>query len=99
MRYPADWARYVTDPRAGPPGGESRAALLERVVRAIQGAAARLSCPAVLVTHGGVMRAVLAALPAGPDAGSGARGPIPNGGVVRVSLAAGQPVAAARLGF
>lgn len=98
-RYPTDWARYVADPRAGPPGGESRAALLERVVRAVQGAAARLSCPAVVVTHGGAIRALLAELVAAPGAASGAPGPIPNGGVVRVSLAAGQPVAATRLGF
>lgn len=98
-RYPAGWARYVADPRAGPPGGESRAALLERVVRAVGGVASRVSCPVVLVTHGGAIRALLAALAAAPGATSGASGPIPNGGVVRVSLAAGQPVAARRLGF
>jgi probable phosphoglycerate mutase len=89
-RYPEDWARYLADRHAGPPGGESRAALLERVVRAVQGAAARLSPPALLVTHGGAIRALLAAVPADP----GAPGRIPNAGVVRVSLVAGQPVAA-----
>lgn len=92
-RYPVDWARYVADPHAGPPGGESRAALLERVVRSVQGVAARLSCPALLVTHGGAIRALLAALPPAPGMASGAPGPIPNGAVMRVSLAAGQPVA------
>jgi probable phosphoglycerate mutase len=89
-RYPEDWARYVADRHVGPPGGESRAALLERVVRAVQGAAEQLSAPALLVTHGGAIRALLAAVPEAP----GAAGRIPNAGVVRVSLAAGRPVAA-----
>ena len=94
-RHPREWARYVADPHAGPPGGESRATVLERVVRAVEGAAARLSEPALLVTHGGAIRALLAALPATTGApGSGAPGRIPNGGVVRVSLAAGRTVAA-----
>ena len=95
-RYPDEWARYVADPRAGPPGGESRAAMLERVVRAVQLAAARLSGPALVVTHGGAIRALLAAFPAAHGApASGAPGRIPNGGVVRVSLSGGRPVAAA----
>ncbi len=95
-RYPDEWARYVADPHFGPPGGESRAALLERVVRAVKGAAARLSCPALLVTHGGAIRTLVAALPAAAGApASGARPVIPNGGVVRVSLRAGEPGAAA----
>jgi probable phosphoglycerate mutase len=93
-RFPGDWARYATDPRAGPPGGESRAALLERVLRAVHRAAARLSSPPLVVTHGGAMRALLAAIPA---AASGPPGRIPNAGVVRVTLAAGEPVAAAWL--
>jgi broad specificity phosphatase PhoE len=93
-RHPEAWARYVADPKAGPPGGESRAALLERVVRGI-GAAARLSGRALVVTHGGALRALLAAFPPGPGtATAGAPARIPNGGVVRVSLAAGKPVAA-----
>lgn len=94
-RYPADWARYVADRRAGAPGGESRAALLDRLVPALAGAAARLPGPALLVTHGGALRAVLAAFPADP--GAPAPPPperIPNGGVVRVSLARGRPVSA-----
>jgi probable phosphoglycerate mutase len=97
-RYPDDWARYATDPRPGPPGGESRAAVLERVLGALHRAAARLSHPPLIVSHGGAMRALLAAFPAGTGTqASGAPGRIPNGGVVRVSLAAGQPVAAAWL--
>lgn len=94
-RYPHEWARYVLDPHGGPPGGESRAVLVERVVRAVAGAAARLPSPALLVTHGGAMRALLAALPATPGGRApGAPAKIPNGGVVRVRLAAGRPVAA-----
>jgi probable phosphoglycerate mutase len=93
-RYPEEWARYVADRQAGPPGGESRAALLERVVRAVHGAAEQLSAPALLVTHGGAIRALLAAVPASP----GAPGRIPNAGVVRVSLAAGRLVTATWVG-
>jgi probable phosphoglycerate mutase len=64
-------------------------------VRAVAAAAAQLPGPALLVTHGGALRALLAALPAGPGASaSGAPARIPNGGVVRVSLEAGRPVAA-----
>jgi probable phosphoglycerate mutase len=89
-RYPDDWARYASDPRGGPPGGESRATVLERVLGALARAAARLSSPPLVVTHGGAMRALLATLPAP----SRAPGRIPNGGVVRVSLDGGRPVAA-----
>ena len=97
-RYPDHWARYVADPSAGPPGGESRAAVLDRVLLAVREAAARLACPPLLVTHGGAIRALLAAFPATHGApASGAPRPIPNGGLVRVSLAAGQPIEATRL--
>jgi probable phosphoglycerate mutase len=94
-RHPEEWARYVAEPHVGPPGGESRAAVLERVVRAVEAAAARLSGPALLVTHGGAIRALLGVIPATVGApATGVPGRIPNGGVVRVSLAAGRPVAA-----
>jgi probable phosphoglycerate mutase len=94
-QYPEDWARYVADPHAGPPGGESRLALAERVVRAVAVAAARLPAPALLVTHGGAMRALLRAF-SEASGRTAAAGParIPNAGIVRVKLAAGQPVAA-----
>ncbi len=93
-RFPEDWARYVADPHAGPPGGESRGALVERIVRAVSAAAARLPSPPLLVTHGGAMRALLAALPAGPGTGPRASERIPNAGCLRVSLAGGRPVSA-----
>lgn len=94
-RYPEAWSRYVANPQAGAPGGESRAALLERVVRAVQGAAARRRDPVLLVSHGGALRALLGALPAVPgEPVSGAPPKIPNAGLVRVSLSGVQPVAA-----
>jgi probable phosphoglycerate mutase len=96
LRFPEEWARYAADPPLGPPGGETRAALLERLVPAVARAAERLAPPPLIVTHGGALRALVARIaavrgtaPARPP------GPIPNGGVLRVSLAAGQPVAAA----
>jgi probable phosphoglycerate mutase len=92
-RHPEDWARYVVDPHLGPPGGESRAALLDRVVRAVRGAAARLPGPALVVTHGGAIRALLGAFPAAAPTIDPRRS-IANGAVVRVSLEAGRPVAA-----
>jgi broad specificity phosphatase PhoE len=61
-------------------------------------AAARLPGPPLVVTHGGAIRALLASIPPEPGAaGDGAPARIPNGGVVRVALAAGRPVAAAWL--
>jgi probable phosphoglycerate mutase len=97
-RHPEEWARYRAEPGVGPPGGETRRALLERLLPAIARAAERLAPPPLIVTHGGAMRAVLAALgPGGPPPPAPLPARIPNGGVLRVSLAAGAPVAAAWL--
>jgi probable phosphoglycerate mutase len=88
-RFPDDWARWVGDSWATPPGGETGAALLSRVVLAIDRVAERLTAPALVVTHGGVMRAIL-----GEGAGAANAVPdqtaIPNGGVLRVRVAAGR---------
>jgi probable phosphoglycerate mutase len=62
-------------------------------VPAVEAAAARLPGPALLVTHGGALRALLAAFPVGSQAPA-APDRIPNAGVVRLSLAAGKPVLA-----
>jgi probable phosphoglycerate mutase len=95
VRFPEDWSRYVADPHAGAPGGESRAALLARVVRAVQGAAARRPDPVLVVSHGGALRALLGALPAAPGAPISSAPPkIPNAGLVQVSLSGVRPVAA-----
>jgi broad specificity phosphatase PhoE len=94
-RYPDAWARHLSDRRTPPPGGESTDALLARAVPAIHRIADRLASPALLVTHGGVMRAFLAtALEAGPGE---APAFVPNGGVWRVRLVAGRVVGAESL--
>ena len=98
-RFPEEWARHVSDPRSPPPGGEAADALLARAVPAIHGVAERLASPAVLVTHGGVMRAFLAAA-LGAAPGPAPVAPprfIPNAGVWRVRLVAGRVVGAAAL--
>jgi len=95
-RFPDDWARYAADRQAAPPGGESRSALAERVLRAVEGAAARLDERVLLVTHGGAIRALLASLASSDQ--SPAPGRIPNAGIVRVRLAGGKAVAATMVG-
>jgi probable phosphoglycerate mutase len=97
-QFPEEWARHVSDPRTPPPGGESVDALLARVVPAVHGAAERLASPALLVTHGGVMRTFLAAA-LSAAAGTPVAPPrfIPNVGVWRVRLVAGRVVGAAAL--
>lgn len=98
-RFPEEWARHLSDPRMPPPGGESTDALLARVVPAIQRAAARLASPALLVTHGGVIRALVASA-LGAASGSAPVAPprfVPNGGVWRVRLVAGRVVGAEAL--
>ncbi|HZZ85160.1 MAG TPA: histidine phosphatase family protein [Anaeromyxobacteraceae bacterium] len=95
VRYPGQWALHLSDPRVAPPGGESMDALLARVVPAIHRAAERLEAPALLVTHGGVMRAFLAAtLDAAPLSPPRV---VPNCGVWRVRLVAGRVAGAAAL--
>ncbi len=98
-RFPGEWVRHLSDPRAPPPAGESTDALLARIVPAIHRAAERLESPALLVTHGGVMRAFLAAA-LGAAPGPAPVAPprfIPNGGVWRVRFVAGRVVGAAAL--
>jgi probable phosphoglycerate mutase len=95
-RFPEEWARHVSDPRTSPPGGESMDALLARVVPAVHRVAEGVASPALLVTHGGVMRAFLtAALGAASDPAPPRV--VPNGGVWRVRLVAGRVVGAAAL--
>jgi broad specificity phosphatase PhoE len=93
VRHPEAWARYVADAGPAPPGGESRDALLGRLLPALLGAAARLAPPPLVVLHGGSMRALLAehlgsmprpSSPAWPLHG------IQNGHVFRVTLDRGR---------
>jgi probable phosphoglycerate mutase len=99
-RFPDAWARYVADAHATPPGGESRAALVARVVPAIHSIAERLASPVLVIMHGGAMRALFRdcadAIP-DPASAEWARHGIPNGGVFRVTIASRRIVEAVRL--
>ncbi len=99
-RHPEAWARHLADPGPAPPGGESREELLGRLLPALVSVATRLPGPALVVLHGGSMRALLAghlgdmprpSSPAWPLHG------IRNGHVYRVTLQGGQVVAASRV--
>lgn len=94
QRHPEEWARYAADPGLGPPGGESRSALLERLRRAVHGVANRLAPPPLVVTHGGAMRALVAGLAVASSSGR-PLGHIPNAGVLRLGIGTdGAPVSA-----
>ncbi|ACG74202.1 phosphoglycerate mutase [Anaeromyxobacter sp. K] len=98
VRHPDAWARHLADPRTPPPGGETHDALLARVMPAVHRVAERLASPALLVTHGGVIRAFLSAvLDAGPGGRVVAPRLVPNGGVWRVRLVDGRVIGAAAL--
>jgi probable phosphoglycerate mutase len=104
-RFPEEWARYHADPRTAPPGGEPQSSLLARAAAAVLRAAASLSSridaegenagvlparrPALVVTHGGTMRALLGAIAGEPVA------PIANGAIHAVHVVNGQLVGAA----
>ena len=97
QRHPEEWARCAADPGLGPPGGETRSALLERLRRAVQRVADRLAPPPLVITHGGAMRALVAGLDVASPSGR-PLGPIPNGGVLRLGIAPdGVPVSAERI--
>jgi probable phosphoglycerate mutase len=99
-RFPEAWARYLADPGPAPPGGESRDALVERLLPALASAANRLPGPLLVVLHGGAMRALLSehmgemprpSSPAWPLHG------IRNGHVFRVTLSGGRIAGAGRI--
>ncbi len=98
QRHPEEWARYAADPGLGPPDGESRSALLERLRRAVHRVADRLAPPPLVVTHGGAMRALVAGLAVASPSGR-PLGPIPNAGVLRLGIGTdGVPVTAECVG-
>jgi broad specificity phosphatase PhoE len=99
-RFPEEWARYVADSHTTPPDGESRSALVARVLPAVHRIAEQLASPALIVMHGGAMRALVSesvgSIPSPASAGWNLRG-IPNGGIFRLSIAAGQIVDVMRI--
>lgn len=99
-RFPAEWARYVADWHATPPGGEPYAALVARVGEAVRRIAERLPSPALVVMHGGAIRALLgdriASIPSPASSGWALHG-IPNGGIFRLTLSSGALLEAVRL--
>jgi probable phosphoglycerate mutase len=83
-RYPDVWARYRKDPRACPPGAEPPDAVVARVSAALAAIAEELDeTPAMLVTHGGVIRAFVSHATGAPI------GPVPNVGAYRLVLEGG----------
>jgi probable phosphoglycerate mutase len=76
------WARYLADPRMMPPGGEQLPALVGRMRAAVLRAAEQLASPALLVSHGGAIRAIVR------DVRGEAVGPVPNAAVYRIAVEA-----------
>jgi probable phosphoglycerate mutase len=98
-RFPEEWARYVADWHATPPDGEPYQALVARVRAATRRIAEVFASPALLVMHGGAIRALLGehtSIP-GPASTGWALHGIPNGGVFRVIIASGHVVEVLRL--
>jgi len=98
-RFPEAWAHYAADWRTTPPGGEPYEALLTRVRTAAQRLANELATPALVVMHGGAIRALLgdhvSVIPS-PASTGWARHGIPNGGIFRLTVSAGRIVEALR---
>jgi probable phosphoglycerate mutase len=90
-RFPREWELYRTDPSRPIPRGEPQDAFLARIRSAVLAAsrAARRDRPAVVVTHGGVVRALLESL--FPREGNTAV-LVPNGAIYRVQVVEGKLV-------
>ena len=83
-RDAASFQAWVRDMRAAPPGAEPFEVLVARMQRALARAARELAtadAPALVVSHGQALRAVLTALGPGPVA------PIANGAVYAIVVA------------
>jgi broad specificity phosphatase PhoE len=97
--FPEEWSRYVADWHTTPPDGEPYPALVARVRAALQRIAERLAPPALVIMHGGAIRAVLAgqieSIPSPASTGWALHG-IPNGGIFRLVLSSGRIVEALR---
>jgi probable phosphoglycerate mutase len=99
-RFPEEWARYVADWHTTPPDGEPYPSLVARVHAAVQRIAERLAPPALVIMHGGAIRALLGdhvrSIPSPASTGWTLHG-IPNGGIFRLSLSSGRIVQARRV--
>src|SRR5947209_803921 len=83
-RFPGEWEAYRRDHANAPPEGEPWSAFIERAtgaVRRLAGRLARGERPALLVTHGGVVKALLLASLDAP-----ALVTVPNGALYRFAL-------------
>jgi broad specificity phosphatase PhoE len=81
MLHPEAWRAWLVD-RRPPEGGEAHEALTARAVAGVRRAAERLArhdAPAIVVTHGGTLRAIVAA------ATGHLPGPVKNAAVWRVA--------------
>ncbi len=87
-RHATAWALYKQDPANTPPGGEPYDHFMERVERGVSLLAkklARRKRPALVVTHGGVLKALLLASLETPTLIT-----IPNGALFRFSVERGK---------
>jgi broad specificity phosphatase PhoE len=86
QRFPDEWARYRSEGRvSSPPGGEPQDAVVARMRAALDRAAAALAADpdghaAVLVSHGGAMRALVSSLTGEMPP------PLDNGAIFRIAL-------------
>jgi broad specificity phosphatase PhoE len=77
--HPEAWSAWLASQRT-PEGGEERAAVAERMTRAIERAAACIAedAPILVVTHGGALRAAVNTVAAMPP-------PVANGAIWRIT--------------
>lgn len=82
LRYPDHWADYQEDKRVTPPGAEPHDLVVARVRAAVLEVARAhpLDAPALVVSHGGALRVLLAAV-TGQNVP-----PVPNAAVYRIEV-------------
>ena len=88
VRFPEEWGAYKQDNANTPPEGEPYDSFLERITGAVRRLTERLARPrkpALIVTHGGVLKALVLASLDAP-----ALVAVPNGAVFRFALEKGR---------
>jgi probable phosphoglycerate mutase len=83
-RFPVEWDAYKRDHANTPPGGEPWDSFFERITGCVRGLATRLARkdrPALIVTHGGVLKALVLASLETP-----ALVTVPNGALYRFAV-------------